>query len=110
MGDVLNVSGCGIAKFLAAPHSLTALPVFSKVRIARYMGFGAASSFGKLARVFVVFLVTRFKLSIAFVVEMTLRTAGGNAKNAMTSSHARRQLGAIEGHFWPHSASLPSVA
>lgn len=33
-----------------------------------------------------------------------LRAAGGKAKNGITSCHARRQLGAMEGYFWPLSA------
>ena len=32
---------------------------------------------------------------------MILRIAGGRVKNGITSCHARRQLGAIEGYFGP---------
>jgi hypothetical protein len=41
---------------------------------------------------------------------MILRMAGGKAKNGITSCHARRHEGAIEGHFWPHSASKSAKA
>jgi hypothetical protein len=38
----------------------------------------------------VVLRITLFKLSIAFVVLMIFRTAGGKAKNGTISCHARR--------------------
>lgn len=39
---------------------------------------------------------------------MILRTAGGKAKNGITSCHARRQEGAMEGYLLPlpHPAHL----
>jgi len=52
----------------AATHSLTHLPAFSKLRIAKKISFVAASSVGKLPRVLVVLRITLLRLSIAFVV------------------------------------------
>src|SRR6056297_2344368 len=54
--------------FRAANHSRTFLPPFSKLRIARYISLVAASSVGNEPRVLMDFRITRFRLSMAFVV------------------------------------------
>ena len=94
--------------FLAANHSRTFLPPFSKFRIARYISLVAASSVGNEPHVLIDLRITRFRLSIAFVVYMILQIAGSKAKNGITSYHARRQAGTMEAYFPAHFSSNAS--
>ena len=52
--------------------------------------FPAACSDGNDPRVLIALRITRFRLSTAFVVQITFRISGLKAKNGITSSQARR--------------------
>ena len=68
----------------------------------------AASSVGNEPRVLIDLRITRFMISMAFVVYMIFRIAGSKAKNGITSCHARRQAGAMEAYFQAHFSSKAS--
>ena len=91
--------------FIASVHSLaerlqSAVMFFSAIPI----NVVAASSLRKCPRVLMILRNRALTLSIAFVVQITRRTAGGKAKNGITRSHARRQSAAIVGYRSPQDA------
>ena len=94
----------------AVRHPLTVREVFSRPRMARWISFSAASSDGKDPLVLMAFLITRSRLSMAFVVWITRRISGLKAKNGITASQARRLACAIEGECRPHSVPNASSA
>ncbi len=113
-GHALKRSSHMISNWLrAANHSGTFLPPFSKFRIAGQISLVAASPVGNEPRVLMDLRITRFRLSMAFVVQMILRIAGSKARNGITSCHARRQAGAMEACFparFSSNASSSSAA
>ncbi len=113
-GHALKRSSNMIANWLqAANHSRTFLPPFSKFRIAGQISLVAASPVRNEPRVLMDLRITRFRLSMAFVVQMILRIAGSKAGNGITSCHARRQAGAMEACFparFSSNASSSSAA
>ncbi len=113
-GHALKRSSHMISNWLrAANHSRTFLPPFSKFRIAGQISLVAASPVGNEPRVLMDLRITRFRLSMAFVVQMILRIAGSKAGNGITSCHARCQAGAMEACFparFSSNASSSSAA
>ncbi len=69
------------------------------------MNFVAASSVGKWPRVLMILRSCALMFSMAFVVQITLRTAGGNAKNGITRSQALRQAAHTVGYRCPQGPS-----
>ncbi len=77
---------------MAAFQSLAALPQSAVIlRSASQMSFVAASSVGKCPRILMILRSCELIFSMAFVVYITLRMSGGNAKNGITRSEALRQ-------------------
>ena len=59
--------------------------------------------YAKCPRVLMILRSWLCRLSMALVVYTTRRTAGGNAKNGITRSQARRQEAVTVGYFWPQA-------
>ena len=71
--------------FMASRHSLAARTLLpSTLRSASQSNLIAASSLGKCPRVLMIFRSCICRLSMALVVYMIRRTAGGKAKNGIT--------------------------
>jgi len=68
-------------------------------RIASRISLVAASSLGKSPRVLIILRSRALMLSIALAVYTAFRTAGGNTKNGITLSHARRRDATTVGNF-----------
>ena len=73
------------------------------LRSASQISLVAASSLGKFPRVLMILRNRAWVLSMAFVVYTKRRTAGGNAKNGITRSQARRQAATTVGNLAPHA-------
>lgn len=82
---------------IAVSHPQTPRVVFSCSRMARWVGFSAASSEGREPRVSIAWRMTRFSARAAFVGWITRPISGLDAKKGIPSSQARRRAWAIEG-------------
>ena len=81
---------------------------FSKFRMAGPIGLVAAPPVGNEPRVLMDLRITRFRLSMAFVVWMILRMAGSKAGNGITFCHARGPAEIIWACFPTHFRSKAS--
>ena len=79
-------------------------------RIASHSVLATESSFGNWVRVFRTFRISRLKLSMAFVVYRTFRSAGPYSRNGMNRSHARSQTATAAGYFFPSGVPEKSAS